>query len=479
MGDDSKRTGEREPTESNSAFDDAVMVTPPEALLAARIKELYRSPMAIIANLIIAVLLAAAMDPMVPRDLLLIWVLLMTVVVAVRLGLWWAYSRARPTLQATKLWARRYELAALMTGVVWALASLVALLGASLTSQGLAMFAVGGMMAGSVFSLAAHPRAFLLLVLPASLSILVVCLYIGDPIRLNVAAMGAVYMVMVIVAGHAASRSLIETLQLRLVNEALNADLLAARRSAYLADQIKRESLANLSHELRTPLNAVIGFADTMREEIWGPLGHPTYREYVRNIADSGNHLFTLISDILSLSRAEVGALDLSDEPIDLASLVEPCRAMVTGPALEHGLDLSVSVAPETPRVLVDLVKMRQVVINLLTNAVKFTPSGGRIDLTVRPIDGGGVEIAVRDTGVGIAVDLDRVMEPFIRGKSEVIVDRDGAGLGLALSRRLVERHSGTLVLSSKLGVGTTARVTLPPSRVLESKPSPGLDAHG
>ncbi|NQW09257.1 MAG: HAMP domain-containing histidine kinase [Alphaproteobacteria bacterium] len=468
MSDDPKKTNKREPTESNANVNDAAEGITPEAMLAERIKELYRSPVAMFANIAIAILLVTAMDPMVPCDLLAGWLLLMTVVVVTRFGLWWAYRRAHPTVQSAKRWARRYEVGALATGLVWALAPLVAPLGATLTSQGLVMFAIGGMMAASVFSLAAHPPAFRFLVLPPSLSILVASTYIGDPIHLNVAAMGLVYAALVVVAGQASSRSLAETFRLRLINEALSADLLVARRLAHEANLIKHESLANLSHELRTPLNAVIGFADAMREEIWGPLGHPKYQEYVGNIADSGNHLFSLISDILDFSRAEVGALELSEEPIDMAHLIESCRTMVAGRALERGLDLSVAVALETPRVLADVVKLRQVVINLLTNAVKFTRPGGQVDLTVRPTDEGGVEIAVRDTGVGIEPDdLDRVMEPFVRVKNQGVTNLDGAGLGLALSRRLVERHGGTLTLESKPGVGTKARVHLPPSRVV------------
>lgn len=480
MSDDSKRAEERVLAESGT---DAAVSTggmSSEALLAERIKELYRSPAGIFANLAIAMLLAVAIDPGVPANLVIGWVCLMAVVMAVRFGLWRAYRRARPSPRFAKRWARRYETVTLATGLVWALTASVAPLEASLQSQGLVIFAVGGMMAAAIYSLAAHPPAFYLLILPAALPILAIYASVGEPLHLTAVAMGSVYTVLVIVGGRAAARSVEETLRLRLENLALNADLLVARRSAYMADRIKRESLANLSHELRTPLNAIIGFADSMQEEIWGPLGHVKYREYVRNIADSGNHLFTLISDILDLSRAEVGSLELSEEPVDLARLAETCRTMVARQATERELKLSVTVDPDTPWVMADAAKLRQVVINLLANALKFTLKDGEVNLMVHLVGDGGIEIAVSDTGIGIdTADLERVMEPFVRLKEVGVYNSEGAGLGLALSRRLMELHGGGLTLESKPGVGTTARAYLPPSRVLEPRPSPLSGAHG
>lgn len=241
------------------------------------------------------------------------------------------------------------------------------------------------------------------------------------------------------------------------------ADLEAAREIAEQASRSRGDFLALMSHELRTPLNAIIGFSEVMRDRLLGDL-LPRYREYAADINDSGRHLLTIISDILDLAKAEAGKLVLAEEQVDLADLIEACRRIMSGRLADAGITLTVTVPPLQLRA--DPVKLKQVVINILSNAAKFTPAGGRIDIAATA-DAAGLRLVIADTGIGIAAeDLPRVMEPFV----QVDPHRQGGGgtgLGLPLARKLTELHGGAIRVDSKPGHGTTVTVSLPGHRLL------------
>lgn len=248
----------------------------------------------------------------------------------------------------------------------------------------------------------------------------------------------------------------------------LQQQLETARRAAEASDHMKSQFLASISHELRTPLNAVINFARLLSDQIRGPLGHPDYVSYARDIEDGGRHLLGLIDELLDLARAAAGRLTIHEGVADPAGLLRAvCR--VLGPeAAAAGVSLTCDIPQEPPALRGDPVRLRQVLLNLVANAIKFTSPGGsvRLDLTV-PADG-GMRIQVRDTGVGIAPeDLGRVMQPFEQAHAAAGARRPGVGLGLPLARHLVELHGGCLVLASTPGQGTTAEVSLPADRVL------------
>ncbi len=230
------------------------------------------------------------------------------------------------------------------------------------------------------------------------------------------------------------------------------------------ANRSKSEFLANMSHELRTPLNAINGFSEIMLREMFGPLGDERYVGYTNDILSSGQHLLELINDILDMSKIEAGKMTLQTEATDAAELVEQCLRIVRGRADERQLQLRADVS-DLPEIELDPRAFKQVVINLISNAVKFTPEGGHV--TVRGfLSGVGVAFQVADTGIGIAAeDLPRLGRPFEQIESQHSKSYQGSGLGLALSRSLIELHGGSLTIESTLGEGTTVSFVLPISQ--------------
>ena len=225
------------------------------------------------------------------------------------------------------------------------------------------------------------------------------------------------------------------------------------------ASRHKSEFLANMSHELRTPLNAIIGFSQVLKEQMYGDL-NAKQADYVDDVLSSGQHLLNLINDILDLAKVEAGRMELQPTTFDLPEVFETAVSMVRERATRQGLRLTMAVDPSVGRLEADERKVKQILFNLLTNAVKFTPAGGQVTLAASVVDD-QIEISVRDTGVGItAEDQERIFEEFYQvGLAKT---QEGTGLGLALTRRLVEVHHGRLSVESELGVGSTFTVMLP-----------------
>jgi signal transduction histidine kinase len=215
-----------------------------------------------------------------------------------------------------------------------------------------------------------------------------------------------------------------------------------------------------MSHELRTPLNAIVGFSQVLREKLFGEVNEKQ-EEYLDDILSSANHLLALINDILDLSKVEAGQVELDIAAFSLEDAVERGVVMVRERATKNGVEMTLEPGPEVELVEGDERRIRQVIFNLLSNAVKFTPAGGTVGVSTGRTDG-EVRVAVRDTGPGIAPeDRERIFEEF--QQTEVGAEqREGTGLGLALSKRLVELHGGRLWVESELGAGSTFTFTLP-----------------
>jgi CheY-like chemotaxis protein/anti-sigma regulatory factor (Ser/Thr protein kinase) len=240
-----------------------------------------------------------------------------------------------------------------------------------------------------------------------------------------------------------------------------------------VASQHKSEFLASMSHELRTPLNAVIGFSDVLLDRMFGELNE-RQDEYVRDIRDSGRHLLELINEILDLSKVEAGQMELDLDPVVLADLIEHGVAMVRERAARHGISLACEVDPSIGIVQGDERKLKQVILNLLSNAVKFTLDGGSVTIEARRV-GDEVQVSVRDTGIGIAEqEQQRIFEAFQRGGRATRTNTEGTGLGLTLSKRIVDLHGGRLWMESELGVGSTFSFAIPllPAAVASAEPT-------
>lgn len=239
------------------------------------------------------------------------------------------------------------------------------------------------------------------------------------------------------------------------------------------ASQSKSEFLANMSHELRTPLNAINGFSDIMKKELFGPLGDPRYKEYVNDILFSGQHLLSLINDILDMSKIEAGKMTLNTEMLQINDMISQVIRIVRGRADENRLKL-VFQEVEAKAIEADPRAIKQILLNLMTNAIKFTPEGGVVSVVVEP-KSAGVIIRVSDTGIGISKeDIARLAQPFEQIDSQHSRQHEGTGLGLALSKSLVELHGGNFKIESVVGEGTTVIFTLPlsPPKVVEKSES-------
>jgi signal transduction histidine kinase len=244
------------------------------------------------------------------------------------------------------------------------------------------------------------------------------------------------------------------------------AELDVKSRELEAASLHKSEFLANMSHELRTPLNAILGFSQVLRERLFGEL-NAKQQSYVDDILSSGNHLLSLINDVLDLSKVEAGQVELEVAPFSLQEALERGVVMIRERALRDGVRVTLAASPDVDVVSGDERRVRQVIFNLLSNAVKFTPAGGAVDVQATQVNG-EVRVSVVDTGPGIAADdLERIFEEFQQTEAG-IEQREGTGLGLALSKRLVELHGGRIWVESKPGTGSTFVFTLP----TETRPS-------
>jgi PAS domain S-box-containing protein len=246
------------------------------------------------------------------------------------------------------------------------------------------------------------------------------------------------------------------------------AALREAKDQADAANRAKSQFLGTMSHELRTPLNAIIGFAEIMREEVLGPVGNAHYRSYVADIHFSGMHLLNLINEILDLTKAEAGKLQLHEEIFDLREVILSV-VRISGPPIDKaGLTVTIDLPPSLPLLRADERKTRQVFFNLIGNAIKFTPAGGRIDISGRFDSHSGFIVTVADTGIGIAPEnLDRVLEPFVQVDSTLSRRHAGTGLGLPAARAIMELHRGKLELVSTVDAGTAVTITFPPEAAI------------
>ena len=255
----------------------------------------------------------------------------------------------------------------------------------------------------------------------------------------------------------------------------LTHSLLQAKVKAEQASRAKTEFLANMSHELRTPLNAIIGFAEVLERQSKGPLGHPSYGDYVRDIHESGRHLLAMINSILDVSKIEAGQMELTEEPVELRSVVSSVTRLLRNEAAKAEVELIQDLPDALPSIYADSRLLRQVFFNLVNNAVKFSNAGGKVWVRAELVSCGSMLGQVKDEGIGIAPDqLELVTQPFMQAQSTLTRCYQGTGLGLSIVKSFVELHNGCLTIESEPGQGTLVSFKLPAERIMRDEEDSG-----
>ena len=246
----------------------------------------------------------------------------------------------------------------------------------------------------------------------------------------------------------------------------MNSKLMLAQQHSDAANRAKSAFLANMSHELRTPLNAIIGFSEIIRDRLFGPAS-PAYFEYAGDINNAGHHLLAIVNDVLDIAKIEAGKVEFSEGEADLGAILNASLRAVKTQAKSGNVRILKEYPQEGIKVRCDEVRLRQVFINVLSNAVKFTPAGGHIEIGAALEESGGLCVAIRDTGIGMtAAEIDAAFEKFRQIDNSLTKRFEGTGLGLPLAKQLAELHGGTVEVSSEPGVGTEVRIRLPAARV-------------
>ncbi|WP_262694767.1 sensor histidine kinase [Kordiimonas aquimaris] len=247
-------------------------------------------------------------------------------------------------------------------------------------------------------------------------------------------------------------------------------ELLLTKEQAEAANRAKSVFLANVSHELRTPLNAIIGFSSIMSDQMFGPIGHDKYREYLKDIRYSSEHLSDVLGEVLDLAKIEAGQFQIEEEYVDVIRLLKESQTLIAGQAAQKGITVSLDVSDDLPDIYGDRLRLKQSVLNLLTNAIKFTPSGAEgVRFSAAVTDDGSMEIVVIDRGIGIPKEeMDMIFSPFVRSSTALSRNHEGTGLGLSLVKAFVDMHQGTVSVSSDKNKGTMFTIRMPAARVQE-----------
>jgi len=415
-------------------------------------------------EVVIGGMLAAVLWSEVRHELIATWLLLVWGLAVARGMLWQRHRVAQPAADTLPRWRAAVLVAMVAAGALWGAAPAVLWPSDSMLRQVFTVLAVGAVLSAVSGFLATN-----LIAVIGFLGALVIPGMIGlgfrwdQPIYLIMAGFTPPFALILCAVSRHYQRMLAHSTKLRL-------RLAVATEAAKAANLAKSEFIANMSHELRTPLNAIIGFSEMIQGQMLGPVGKLQYVEYAADIAHSGAHLLAIINDILDLSRLEAGRLELNEGEHSLRNLIEPAVALLRPEAEKSGLKIEVGIAEPERRVRCDERVIRQMLLNLLSNAIKFTPLGGKVSVSAVIEGTGELTIDVRDTGIGIAaVDLDRVLEPFVQIESVMSRRHQGAGLGLALVKSMSDLHGGSFHMDSQPGHGTVATIRLPAPRVLRS----------
>jgi two-component system, cell cycle sensor histidine kinase PleC len=386
------------------------------------------------------------------------------------------------TAISTTRWHNIFLAIQIITGCVWAY--IAAYSAATTVEPAYFLFFKGAtlLIALAIISMsnAMLPRAAMMTFLPVLTALIIVAATSRSVTGISLTAMFVVAMLFFHYLTDRLAQSNIKLLSFQSEKDDLIAELEVAksmsdeaRRRAEEANLAKSRFLASMSHELRTPLNAILGFSEVMATEVLGPLNNPLYKEYSGDIHRSGKHLLDLINEILDLSRIEAGRYDLHEETMSLLDLAEDCIGMIQLRARAKNISISQQFESSLPLVWADEKAIRQVILNLMSNAVKFTPQGGEIMMKVGWTAGGGQYISIKDNGPGIPEEeIPVVLSAFGQGSIAIKSAEQGTGLGLPIVQAILAKHDGQFILKSKLREGTEVIAILPAKRVLQSLPA-------
>lgn len=383
-------------------------------------------------------------------------------------------------------WDQTYIFASVITGLAFgAAASMLALRGKNLFWRSMGGVAGALAICGTHFTSMAGVHISYDPTINISTST-IAPVWLGIGIFTITATIVALALLSVLIDHHLARRAIREAETLRAHVAELEAtkkkleettvDLLKALEAAAASSQSKSQFLATMSHELRTPLNAIIGFSEILATELFGPLGNERYRDYANDVRESGSHLLSLINDILDFSKVDAGQLKLENENLAPDQVISEALRMMRQQGEQQGIRLEAKIDPELPLLYCDHRRVRQVLLNLLSNALKFTPSGGSVIVSAF-CSNDQISLSVADTGIGMsAEDIPKALERF--GQIDGALNRkyEGTGLGLPLAKGLIELHEGSLAIESELGVGTIVTARFPATRTIRNDLSGSAD---
>lgn len=426
----------------------------------------YRMPVAVIGNVVAGATVALVLRDAVAAPVRYSWLALLLAVVAGRVIFWSHYLRAKPLDMAP--WGRHFAVACGITGLVWGAAAVLFYLPQDPALQVFLIIIVGGMGIGSLAVLTSYLPAFYAFFVPAMAPLAAMFIWQGGGFALVLGTMVAVLGGASIALAHVLNKLQTRSLTLRHENRGLLGTLSDAAEAAHSADLAKSAFLASIGHELRTPLNAILGFSEILKDEMFGEMTHPQYRDYARLVHNSAEHLLSIINEILDIAKAEGGKLELEEQTVDPGRVIAICVSLIAARAGAKSPQIAVDVPPDLPRLHADPRRLKQILLNLISNAVKFTPQTGRIEVAARLERGGTMAFTVRDTGAGMtAEDIRRATQLFAHSEAELARKFAGAGIGLPLTKALVELHGGHFEIESRTGTGTVVTVRFPKERVM------------
>ncbi len=386
------------------------------------------------------------------------------------------FLKEAPTPAGTRRWRRRFLVLDLLYGIAWTVI-LVMPTSYDVVTNTLMMFLMLLVVAVSSMIASTLPIAAFAATVPVTSAIALKFAERGTFDYYALAVLVVATEAYFALLAHRLHSTTLATLEARAEKDALIGELEQAkaisdeaRHRAESANVAKSRFLAQMSHELRTPLNAILGFSEVMKSEIFGAHAVSVYKDYSADIHNSGVHLLNLINEILDLSRIEAGRYELNEEAVSVAHVVADCHHLLKLRASSRGITIHEMFEQDMPRIWADERAIRQIVLNLLSNSIKFTPQGGEIWLKAGWTASGGQYLSVKDTGSGIAEDeIPIVLASFGQGSNSIKSAEQGAGLGLPIAKSLIDMHGGTFTLKSKLRIGTEVVITFPPERVMSA----------